>query len=897
MGDYKGIPIPDKLSGLIEYMSSLDESRESLSVLAQQWDLLAILGKMSETGTDMSGTREGFNNLTSQLLGTLGIETLKKSVLSINSKAQVTVDIVIRNLFERTADIGFLAIDDDIRRFLISGDNAPSEESIKNRFAEYVAKYSVYNNIILLDTDGNVKCQLSDDNPITRSEDSLIQESIVTTEDYIETYRWTDLNQKDDNSLVYSYRVCETNDPNSKVLGVLCLVFKFQNEMEGVFANLISENDWTVLTLLDANGKVIASSDQSQVAVNLDMDLALDDEFKVIRFGGRLYLAKTCPTHGYQGYIGLGWYGHAMLPIQFAFERSEVNTLEKYDHKMIDAVTRNPRLFSEDLRSIPKSAQTIQSELDRTVWNGNMVMSDSNGGDSKSSARKVLLSEISTTGSKTKNVFEDSINDLHGTVVTSILSDAAFVSYLAIDIMDRNLYERANDCRWWALTTAFREILSKPSVSQDDAKAITEILQHINELYTVYTNLIVFDKHGKIIAVSNVSENELVGSSLSEDFVRHTLMLPSTQHYSVSPFDQSHLYGGEHTYIYGAAIRNSHNSKAVVGGIGIVFDSTPEFKAMLEDALPHDSHGMITEGCFAVFSDRDKNIISSSSSKYKVGEKLNLDSSYFSHACGEGVSEIIEFEGQYYALGVRTSKGYREYKSKDSVYQNDVVSLAFILLGDANHESLTKTGRTQNKLNIPHKVKNPSATYKELASFYIGDNWFGIEAEKVVEAINVDSITPVPGYSGGLEGTVLYGDAPIGVIKPHNALGIPYSQETEKILIVVMKTKNSHVGVIVDELGEISEVEEDKIHRDQGLTQEENSYVDAIVKPREDNSDMLILLDPTRFMKMIIEKTDGENRDVLDQINTLGKSPSLSNSHGNYDEENTLGVLSGLKGG
>ncbi|MDQ7068951.1 MAG: hypothetical protein Q9M40_13855 [Sulfurimonas sp.] len=31
---------------------------------------------------------------------------------------------------------------------------------------------------------------------------------------------------------------------------------------------------------------------------------------------------------------------------------------------------------------------------------------------------------------------------------------------LAIDIMDRNLYERANDSRWWALTPLFIEELS-----------------------------------------------------------------------------------------------------------------------------------------------------------------------------------------------------------------------------------------------------------------------------------------------------------------------------------------------------------------------------------------------------------------------------------------------------
>ncbi len=36
----------------------------------------------------------------------------------MNFKSQVAIDILIRNLFERRADIGFLATDDDIRLFL-----------------------------------------------------------------------------------------------------------------------------------------------------------------------------------------------------------------------------------------------------------------------------------------------------------------------------------------------------------------------------------------------------------------------------------------------------------------------------------------------------------------------------------------------------------------------------------------------------------------------------------------------------------------------------------------------------------------------------------------------------------------------------------------------------------
>ena len=90
---------------------------------------------------------------------------LAKTVLAMKSKAQVAVDIMVRNLFERTADIGFLAMDDDVRAYLsrfaplksrVIGEEARLEReradaSLLIQFREYVQKYSVYANIILLD--------------------------------------------------------------------------------------------------------------------------------------------------------------------------------------------------------------------------------------------------------------------------------------------------------------------------------------------------------------------------------------------------------------------------------------------------------------------------------------------------------------------------------------------------------------------------------------------------------------------------------------------------------------------------------------------------------------------------------------------------------------------------
>ena len=90
---------------------------------------------------------------------------------------------------------------------------------------------------------------------------------------------------------------------------------------------------------------------------------------------------------------------------------------------------------------------------------------------------KTLLKEISATGVRTKDIFDASIENLHQTVITSLLHSNQSQAALAIDIMDRNLYERANDCRWWAVNPIFAKLLAQNRCTEDDAKTIGAILR------------------------------------------------------------------------------------------------------------------------------------------------------------------------------------------------------------------------------------------------------------------------------------------------------------------------------------------------------------------------------------------------------------------------------------
>ena len=203
-----------------------------------------------------------------------------------------------------------------------------------------------------------------------------------------------------------------------------------------------------------------------------------------VHHNNKIHFSKSAKTSGYQEFYGLAWQGHVMKPVATAFpEQAEGQTADK-------RLVSESSYFSEELRHISRTATTIIDDLILGVLNGQII-------SAKRDAKEFMpvLDEIRNIGNQTKEVFDNSITNLYGTVVASLLSDVQFQAALAVDIMDRNLYERANDVRWWALTTKFRELMAQPQLNEQDRETLTAILAYINSLYTVYTNLFLFDKH------------------------------------------------------------------------------------------------------------------------------------------------------------------------------------------------------------------------------------------------------------------------------------------------------------------------------------------------------------------------------------------------------------------
>ncbi|KQS03189.1 hypothetical protein ASG11_02025 [Sphingomonas sp. Leaf357] len=862
MATYRGMNVPDHLYGVLPHMALIAETREALLVLSQQWDLLDVLSRVVRTGTEVDKTRTDFRLLNSALIGALADESLSKLLVALGAKAQVTIDIVVRNLFERTADIGFLATDDDLRRFLTGAGGAPSPERIRARLIEYQRKYSVYENIVVLDPDGTVRAQAGGAALPETCHDAWVGRALDTHDAYVETFAPSDLVPGGAPALSYACRIVASDMPGAATLGVLGLLFRFADELDGIFAKLLAPDDWIVLALLDARGSVLACSDVVQLPIGSRLAVDPAHDYAFIRHAGRRYIAVARATKGYQKYIGPGWHGCALIPIEVAFEAEDGAALD-LDDRHYRAITRNAHLFSDAVRQIPGRADAIQAELNRTVWNGKLAMP--RGSDAAdpatddASSRRTLLSEISAAGSRTRQVFAGAVGALNRTAIGSLVANCGFAAALAIELMDRNLYERANDCRWWALTTRFREILAHPAITAADRAELAGILARINDLYTVYTNLILFDRDGTIQAVSAAGDGALIGTMLPPDLVRRFTAKPETAFYAVSDFDSSALYGNRPTYIYGAPVLLAHDPSVVAGGIAIVFDAEPQFRAMLADAGLSDTAGRSIAGSRTLFVDGQRRIIASAAATDVVGTPLDLPPDLFAQAqagAGRPVSRVLAIDGALFAAGVCASIGYREYKGPDDAYRNTVFAVSLLHLGADDAVSDAGWQAPVSPVSPADRPGHRRAiARREVATFVIGDKRLAFDRDDAVEAILPDHVLPAPNTAAAVAGYATYRGKGIVVLDARGYLGLPPlgADALPRPVIVFRGDDGRLIGLAVDVLDDIMDVDADRIARP-GIG-DDRQIVTGVVRPAAGGGEMIMLLDAEALARALLFPT------------------------------------------
>ncbi len=152
----------------------------------------------------------------------------------------------------------------------------------------------------------------------------------------------------------------------------------------------------------------------------------------------------------------------------------------------------------------------------------------------------------------------------------------------AIEIIDRNLYERTCDVRWWATDAAVVEAASQPDAA-NCAHAASR-LGVILSAYTVYLDLWLCDREGRVIANGRPDRYPgVAGHSVAgEGWFRDALATSSGDDFAVADVMPCDPLGGVPVATYAAAIREGGQARGrVIGVLGIHFDWAPQADAVL----------------------------------------------------------------------------------------------------------------------------------------------------------------------------------------------------------------------------------------------------------------------------------------------------------------------------
>ena len=141
-----------------------------------------------------------------------------------------------------------------------------------------------------------------------------------------------------------------------------------------------------------------------------------------------------------------------------------------------------------------------------------------------------------------------------------------------IDLIDRNLYERSCDVRWWATDSSLTDALAEPTPTHLDyaSKRLGVIL----DAYTVYYDLILADKDGNIVANGRPDLYQSKGRNVrSESWFQQAMDSIDGDHYGLQSVHESPLTNGKRVLIYSCAVREKGEKYGeALGALGIVFN-------------------------------------------------------------------------------------------------------------------------------------------------------------------------------------------------------------------------------------------------------------------------------------------------------------------------------------
>jgi hypothetical protein len=201
---------------------------------------------------------------------------------------------------------------------------------------------------------------------------------------------------------------------------------------------------------------------------------------------------------------------------------------------------------------------------------------------------------------------------------------AADLALNAVELIDRNLYERSCDVRWWATDSAVVD-----ACARTDEDAVTAFaarrLGVILDSYTVYLDLWIADADGRVVAHGRPDRYDgVLGADVSgAPWFRKAMATADGTEYAVDDITVAPLLGDAPVATYATAVRRDGETRGTaIGALGIFFDWGGQSQDIVDGLRLNDAERDRTR---ALLLDADGLVIASSDRTGVLSERVTLN--------------------------------------------------------------------------------------------------------------------------------------------------------------------------------------------------------------------------------------------------------------------------------
>ena len=221
----------------------------------------------------------------------------------------------------------------------------------------------------------------------------------------------------------------------------------------------------------------------------------------------------------------------------------------------------------------------------------------------------------------------------------------------AIEIIDRNLYERTCDVRWWATDSAVVSCVAEPDAQK--ARHASQRLKVILEAYTVYLDLWICDAAGRVVATGRPDKYSATRnlSVADQAWFKAAMRTASGDDFAVADVTTVPALNHAPVATYATAIREDGKSGGkVIGVLGIHFDWQPQAQAVVDGVRLTEEERTRSR---VMILDQNHRVLAASSGGRVLDESFPLD---------VGSGTMGNYIAEDRTIGYALTPGYETYK-------------------------------------------------------------------------------------------------------------------------------------------------------------------------------------------------------------------------------------------